>query len=95
MRNQFEIHATLVADEFIDTYMASANGEYVKVYLYILRHQNEKVDLPSIADALNHTEADVRRALPTGRRWAFWEIWGTAPAGPQGDGCGVRTGSCF
>ena len=35
MRNQFEIHATLVADEFIDTYMASANGEYVKVYLYI------------------------------------------------------------
>lgn len=70
MRNQFEIHATLVADEFIDTYMASANGEYVKVYLYILRHQNEKVDLPSIADALNHTEADVRRAL------AYWEKMG-------------------
>ena len=80
MRNQFEIHATLVADEFIDTYMASANGEYVKVYLYILRHQNEKVDLPSIADALNHTEADVRRAL------AYWEKMGVL--GDLGDSAG-------
>ena len=78
MKNQFEIHATLVADEFIDTYMASANGEYVKVYLYILRHQNENVDLPSIADALNHTEADVRRAL------AYWEKMGVL--GERGDG---------
>ena len=37
MRNQLEVRATLVADEFIDTYMAAANGEYVKVYLYMLR----------------------------------------------------------
>lgn len=33
---------TPVADTFIDTYMAAANGEYVKVYLYILRHQNKE-----------------------------------------------------
>ena len=66
MKNQLEIHATLVADEFIDTYMASANGEYVKVYLYMLRHRNEPVELSAIADALNHTEADVRRALAAG-----------------------------
>lgn len=55
---------TPVADTFIDTYMAAANGEYVKVYLYILHHQNkEDLSLEQIADALNHTEADVKRAI--------------------------------
>ncbi len=55
---------TPVADTFIDNYMAAANGEYVKVYLYILRHQNkEDLSLEQIADALNHTEADVKRAI--------------------------------
>ena len=53
----------LVANEFIDTYMAAANGEYVKVYLYVLRHQGEDITIELIADALNHTESDVRRAL--------------------------------
>ena len=47
--------ATLVANEFIDRYMADANGEYVKVYLYLLRHHQEKPDVGQIADDLNHT----------------------------------------
>lgn len=63
MRNCLEINATLVANEFIDRYMATANGEYVKVYLYLLRHQGENWDIGAIADALNHTESDVKRAL--------------------------------
>lgn len=67
MRDRWNIPVTAVADEFIDHYMAAANGEYVKVYLYILRHQSEPVDVEAIADALNHTESDVRRAL------AYWE----------------------
>ena len=50
--------------------MAAANGEYVKVYLYLLRHQQDNVDVERIADDLNHTEADVRRAL------AYWERMG-------------------
>ena len=58
---------TVVTNEFIDKYMTGANGEYVKVYLYLLRHQKELVEVGAIADALNHTEADVRRAL------AYWE----------------------
>ena len=37
----FRTEATLVANEFIDRYMAAANGEYVKVYLYLLRHQQD------------------------------------------------------
>ena len=36
---------TVVTNEFIDQYMASANGEYVKVYLYLLRHQNELIEV--------------------------------------------------
>ncbi|MBT9779106.1 DnaD domain protein [Clostridium sp. MCC353] len=61
--DNLRIKATLVANEFIDQYMISANGEYVKVYLYLLRHQDENVDISDIADHLNHTEADVKRAL--------------------------------
>lgn len=73
----FRTEATLVANIFIDEYMASANGEYVKVYLYLLRHQHETVDVDRIADALNHTESDVRRAL------AYWERLGALRIGQQ------------
>ena len=31
-------NVTVVSNEFIDQYMAAANGEYVKVFLYLLRH---------------------------------------------------------
>lgn len=63
-------NVTVVSNEFIDQYMAAANGEYVKVFLYLLRHEREDLDLASIADALNHTEADVKRAL------AYWKRTG-------------------
>ena len=63
-KDRLSMGVTPVADTFIDTYMAAANGEYVKVYLYILRHQNkEDLSLEQIADALNHTEEDVKRAI--------------------------------
>lgn len=63
-KDRLSVGVTPVADAFIDNYMAAANGEYVKVYLYILRHQNqEDLRLEQIADALNHTEADVKRAI--------------------------------
>ncbi len=77
---RFEVDATMVANEFIDRYMAEANGEYIKVYLYILRHRGEPMSTERIADALNHTEADVRRAL------AYWEKLGTLRAGEQRQG---------
>ena len=69
---------TVVTNEFIDQYMASANGEYVKVYLYLLRHQNELIEVGAIADALNHTEADVRRAL------SYWEKAGILSRSEKG-----------
>ena len=61
LKNRLAVGATPVPDVFIDTYMAGASGEYVKVYLYLLRHQQEEVSIGQIADALNHTEADVQR----------------------------------
>ncbi len=70
MTYEFQVSVTVVSNEFIDRYMAAANGEYVKVYLYVLRHQHEQLDLVQIADALNHTEADIRRAL------SYWEKTG-------------------
>ena len=66
----FQVDATLVSNEFIDRYLAEANGEYVKVYLYLLRHKDESVSLERIADGLNHTEADIRRAV------LYWEKLG-------------------
>lgn len=63
------VRAVAVPHEFIDRYMAAANGEYVKVFLYLLRHESELDTLrdSDVADALNLTEADVRRAL------LYWE----------------------
>ena len=64
------ILATLVSNKFIDEYMADANGEFVKVYLYLLRHLGNhafELSISAIADNFNHTEKDVVRALK------YWE----------------------
>ncbi len=66
----FQVNATLVANAFIDEYMAGASGEYVKVYLYLLRHWDTRPDVAGIAEALHYTEGDVRRAI------AYWEKMG-------------------
>ena len=78
MKDKWSVPVTAVANEFIDTYMAAANGEYVKVYLYVLRHQGEDITIELIADALNHTESDVRRAL------SYWKKAGVLAASEQG-----------
>ena len=62
-RNRLSAGVTVVSNEFIDRYLAGASGEYVKVYLYLLRHGEEKVTMEAVAEALQYTEADVRRAL--------------------------------
>jgi len=54
-----------ISNNFIDYYMSDANGEFVKVYLYLLRLYagNKPVSISGIADHLACTEADVSRAL--------------------------------
>ena len=64
--NSFPEEFTFISNSFLDFYMPSANGEFVKIYLYLLRHASGKgtaLNLSSIADAFNCTEADIQRAL--------------------------------
>ena len=61
---------TSVSNIFLDTYMRDANGEFLKVYLYLLRctdAPDSDITMSDIADKLNLTEKDVIRAL---KYWA-------------------------
>lgn len=65
-----QTHATSVSNIFIDEYMSDANGEFVKIYLFLLRRlssANDGFSLSEIADKFEHTEKDVKRAL------CYWE----------------------
>ncbi len=63
--------ATVIPNLFIDNYMPSANGAYVKVYLYLLRcilsTDDIEISISAIADRLDDTEKDIIRAL------CYWE----------------------
>ena len=70
LRMEQEQNKTPVSNLFIDEYMPAASGEYVKVYLYLLRCMNSgthTLSVPAIADHFHHTESDVHRAL------SYWE----------------------
>lgn len=61
-----QTNATVLDNEFIDHYMVRANGEYVKVYLLLLRHMNQSsgyLSVSELADLLECTEKDILRAL--------------------------------
>ncbi len=64
------LSVTGISNVFLDEYMPEANGEFVKVYLYLLRcmgDASKQCNVSAIADHLNHTEKDVQRAL------LYWE----------------------
>ena len=66
LKNRAQSETTVLENEFIDHYMPEANGEYVKVYLLLLRYLNAPsgtLTVSRIADMLDHTEKDVIRAL--------------------------------
>lgn len=55
-----------VSNIFIDNYMPQANGEFVKIYLYLLRCMADSsmdLSITTIADKFDQTEKDVNRAL--------------------------------
>lgn len=73
LKNKFQTNATLLPNDFIDNYMVNANGEFVKVYLFLLRHLDDvhcELTLSMIADCLNNTEKDILRAF------RYWESEG-------------------
>lgn len=66
LTNHAQNNTTVLENEFIDRHMIKANGEYVKVYLLLLRHLNDSsspLTISEIADLLDVTEKDVIRAL--------------------------------
>ena len=66
LTNYVQGNATLLENEFIDKYMPCANGEYVKVYLLLLRYMGDpskELSISALADTLDCTEKDVTRAL--------------------------------
>lgn len=54
-----------ISNFFIDYYMTSANGEFVKVYLYLVRLMSSRkpISVADIADHFNLTEQDICRAI--------------------------------
>lgn len=60
---------TVIPNNFVKQHMIHANGEFVKIYLYLMYASENQQDtsLTEIADALSCTESDVSRAL------RYWE----------------------
>ena len=61
---------TVLSNQFIDQYLPAANGEFVKVYIYLLRSLSDHrspLTLELLADRLQNTERDIKRAL------TYWE----------------------
>lgn len=70
LKRSGNLAATYVPNTFIDEYMTHADGEFVKIYLYLLRCMDNNDIVFSIsdtADKFDHTEKDVTRALK------YWE----------------------
>lgn len=73
LHNNSGVSYTQISNIFIDEYMPSANGTYVKVYITLIRMLtggNILASLEAIADVLEIMEADVVRAL------TYWEKQG-------------------
>ena len=70
LKTELPAGITGISNLFLDYYMPKANGEYVKVYLYLLRAlslPSKDLSVTALADALDHTEGDILRALK------YWE----------------------
>jgi len=70
VQRQTDLRSTIIPNIFFDRYMPQANGEFLKVYLYLFRQSQDSladISLSSIADTFNMTESDVKRAL------RYWE----------------------
>lgn len=80
---------TLISNRFIDDFMPQANGEFVKVYLYLLRSVQSHAynfTISAIADKFNNTEMDIIRAL------RYWQKTGILrlDENPEGQICGIH-----
>ncbi|MCI8515170.1 MAG: DnaD domain protein [Lachnospiraceae bacterium] len=82
-REQAKGASTGVSHAFLDRFLPEANGEFVKLYLLLLRKVSEdlsEITVSELADGLNVTEGDVMRAL------RYWEKKGQLSLGFTGMG---------
>jgi DnaD/phage-associated family protein len=73
---------TYVSNIFISEYVPGANGEFVKVYLYLLHLmslRSNNISISLLADTFNQTEADIMRAL---RYWDSLDVISLSFNGP-------------
>ena len=66
LQNSSELEVTILSNRFIDNFMPRANGEFVKVYIYLLRLLSDTsvpFSLEQMADHFFCTERDIIRAL--------------------------------
>ena len=74
---------THISDDFIDSYMPEASGEFVKIYLCLLRclQSGRSFSLSRCADLLHLVESDIIRAIE------YWEKKGllTVTRNKEGD----------
>ena len=71
-----------VSNIFISEYVPGANGEFVKVYLYLLHLmslRSNNISISLLADTFNQTEADIMRAL---RYWDSLDVISLSFNGP-------------
>lgn len=76
-------NTTTVSNVFIDEFMPLANGEFTKIYLYLLRcisNGKTNVSIDCLADFFNQTEADIMCAL------RYWDKAGVLIASTDSTG---------
>lgn len=59
--------ALIIPKELVDLHMSYVNGEFLKIYLYLLANFDKDINYEMIADKLNLMEGDVKRGI------AYWE----------------------
>lgn len=71
---------TPIDNVFIDNYMIDTRGDFIKVYLFILRlgYCNINMDIEEISSSLNLLQTDIQRALE------YWENKGLMKINPYG-----------
>lgn len=84
IRSCFAQDVTVISNEFLDRFLPEANGDFLRIYLYLLRTAGKRTgsfSLCGIADRMNCTENDVLRAL------RYWEREGvlTLSCGEDGE----------
>ena len=73
LRSCFSQDVTVIANDFLDRFLPEANGDFLRIYLYLVRiagSGSDSLSLCSVADRMNCTENDVNRAL------RYWESEG-------------------